>query len=121
MSTQIFKNIPSLQEVECSGRSLPAEVKLMSLTMSTSDKSSLVILNVITNSCLTQSEYSSCYVDGTNSHESLVRMLVSDLQEGESNEYLCEALALNSQGKAETTVWNIEVIRPSKYVIVVNI
>ena len=113
-----FKGFPSLQEVECTGKDLKADVDLLSLSMfRTSDSSVLGTLHVIKNSCFTRSDFSSCHIDLENSRKSKLRLLVSDLSEGESREYACKANAINTLGESEISTWNILVSRASEYMV----
>ena len=115
MTSRDFKGIPSLQEVECSGGSLKPELKLLSLKIYTTRKNVVLgSLNVITNTCLTYGDFSSCYVNGTNTHRSRLRVLVPDLDEGESREYGCRVSAINSEGDTKVSTWSIFVTRRSE-------
>ena len=77
---------PSLQEVECSGRSLETEVVFLSLTLFTKEDNK-VIAKLVTaeNTCLTFVDFASCtLVKSGDRRSSVVRTLVSDLEEGGS-------------------------------------
>lgn len=116
MSTKEFKGIPSIQEVECWGAGLKPELKLMSLKLFTNvDRAVLASVNVISNTCLTYTEFSSCFVDTLHTHKSRLRVLVSDLEEGESREYGCTALALRTTGDASEFTWSALVSHRSEY------
>ena len=53
MRASLFKGLPSIQEVECRGRGLEAEVTVVSLQVCrASDGDVLASLNVFTNTCL---------------------------------------------------------------------
>ena len=115
MTSRDFKGIPSLQEVECSGGSLKPELKLLSLKMYTkADNLVLASLNVITNTCLTYGDFSSCYVHTSDTHRSRLRVLVPDLGEGERREYACRVSAINSEGDTKVSTWSIVVTRRSE-------
>ena len=115
MRTQEFKGIPSIQEVECWGGGLKPEVKLLSLKLyRVSDSYELGSLNILTKNCLTRSEFSSCYVNSSDTHKSRLRVLVHDLEEEESREYECKALALGPSGDGEEAIWSIIVTRRSE-------
>ncbi|KAL8615871.1 hypothetical protein ACOMHN_058938 [Nucella lapillus] len=101
-----FRGFPSLQEVECSGRELGAEVDLLSLSIyRVGEQGSLGTLHVIKNSCFTQSQYASCSLSPEDSRQSSVRVLVADLKDGESRQYGCEAVVINAKGKTNASVW----------------
>lgn len=116
MTARPFKGMPSIQEVECWGAGLKPEMKLMSLKLyRNSDQSVLASLNVYSNTCLTYVDYSSCHVNSTDTHESRLRVLVSDLGEGESREYGCTALGLRTTGDAGETTWSLLVTYTREY------
>ena len=115
MSTKEFKGISSIQEVECWGAGLKPEMKLMSLKLfKTQDSSVLASLNVFSSTCLTYADFSSCFVDSLDTHKSRLRVLVYDLEEGESREYGCTALALRTTGDASEFTWSVLVTHKSK-------
>ena len=115
MTSRDFKGIPSLQEVECLGGSLKPELKLLSLKIYTvTDSAVLASLNVLTRACLTYADFSSCYVNTSDTHKSRLRVLVPDLREGESREYGCKVNALTSEGDTKVSTWSIFVTRRSE-------
>ena len=115
MTSRIFKGIPSLQEVECSGGGLKPEVTLLSLQMHRlSDSQTLASLNVFLKTCVTVSSYSSCAIDSGDTHRSRLRVLVDDLAEGESRGYGCTVNTVQSVGNPVTLNWTIHIRRDSK-------
>ena len=116
MGSRDFQDIPSLQEVECWGGNLESDVKLMSLQMYTlPDTTVLASLNVYTSNCMTFGDYASCIIHPTDTHKSKIRVLVHDLEAGESREYGCTANTLNSMGNPMVSTWRYLVTRDSKY------
>ena len=119
MTARDFKGIPSIQEVECWGHGLKPEVKLMSLKLfRRTDNTVLASLNVFTNTCLTYSDFSSCFVSNSDTHKSRLKVLVYDLEEGESRRYGCKLTVLDSEGDASDMKWSIVVTRLSEYLYV---
>lgn len=117
LTVRAFKGFHSLQEVECTGGFLKPEVKLLSITMTTvSNNIELATLNVITNSCLTHSDFSSCFIDLRDRNKSKLRVLVSDLDEGESREFECRANTINARGQTNASTWSIRVTRKREYI-----
>ena len=115
MTAHDFKGIPSLQEVECSGATLNPEVKLLSLQLHRlSDNTALAFLNTYTNNCMTFGDFSSCFIDPTNAHRSKLRILVVDLDEGESRHYGCTVNTMDSYGNPKTSNWRLAVTRESE-------
>lgn len=115
MTSRDFKGIPSLQEVECSGATLKPEVKLLSLQLHRlSDNTALAFLNTYTNNCMTFGDYSSCFIDPDVAHRSRLRILVFDLDEGESRDYGCTVNTMDSYGNPKTSNWKIAVTRESE-------
>jgi hypothetical protein len=115
MSWREFKGIPSIQEVQCWGQGLKPEVKLISLKLfRATDDFVLASLNVFTNTCQTYSDYSSCVVDTANTHRSLLKVLVYDLEEGESRKYGCKVVTIDSDGDPKELNWFIVITRRRK-------
>ena len=117
MITRDFKGFPSIQEVECWGHGLKPEVKLLSLRLyKASDNFVLASLNVFADNCLTYTDYSSCVIDTSNTHRSRVRVLVYDLEEGESRRYGCKANVVGSDGEPSKIVWSTVVNRSKRFI-----
>ena len=117
LTSRDFKGFPSLQELECSGGNLEPEVKLLSLQMHRlSDNKALASLNVFSNTCVTLGDFSSCVIDNVDTHKSRLRVLVFDLEEGESREYGCSVNTVNSFGVTKLTKWKYRVERKSECV-----
>ena len=101
MTSRDFRGIHSIQEVECWGADLNTDVKLISLQLFELPQSNvLASLNVFTNNCMTYGEFSSCVIHPSESHRSRLRVLVHDLEEGESREYGCTSNTINPQGNS---------------------
>ena len=117
MRVSDFRNISSIQEVECSGSKLSPEVSLLSLkTYELFNNTATAYLNTMKNECITLSEYSSCLIDASNSRHSRLRFLVHDLSEGESRGYGCVAVTFRSLEETTTWTWTVTVTRHSEYV-----
>lgn len=64
MTVNDFQGFPSLQEVECSGKTLTRDVDALSLTLfKMSDKTTLVTVKTVKNTCHTFTDYASCHID----------------------------------------------------------
>ena len=112
LTARDFKGIASIQEMECWGEGLRPEVKLLSLKLyRISDSFVLASLNVFANTCLTYSDFSSCQLSTTDTHKSRLKVLVYDLEEGESRRYGCKATVVKSEGDARELNWSIVVTR----------
>lgn len=96
----------------CAGGTLTPEVKLISLQIHRlRDSAALASLNIYTNSCITLGDFSSCHIDSADTHRSRLKILVVDLDEGESREYGCVVTTVSSFGNAEVTNLKILVSR----------
>lgn len=116
MTSRDFKGFPSLQEVECTGRSLKPEVKLIALQLySLPSNRLLASMNVISNECVTWGDYSLCRVNKTKTHKSKIKLLVADLNDGESREYKCTANTYDSYGFSKVFTWTIVVKQLREY------
>ena len=115
MAVGDFLSFPSLQEVECTGKSLQEEVDFLSLTLfRVSDNSVIATLKTSKNTCSTFSEFSSCAIDLGDSRKSAVRTLVADLEEGERTTLGCNVTSVLKNGHARMYSWFIHVQRRSK-------
>ena len=115
MTARHFRGIPSIQEVECWGGHVDSDAKLISLQMFRNSESSvLASLNLYTNNCMTHGEFSSCFIDSQDVHNSRLRLLVHDLAEGESREFRCTALAMTPAGSSKAESWTFVVTRESE-------
>lgn len=110
-----FRGFPSIQEVECWGGTLEADVKLLSLKLFEAASDSVVAyVNPLTSECLTFREFSSCLIDAIDTRKTKLRVLVSDLEEGHSREYGCVATRLKALDTHKVT-WKIAVQRRSMF------
>ena len=116
MTSRNFKGFPSLKEVQCSGRSLKPEVKLLSLQLyKLPEEEMLASLNVFSNTCVTMGDYSSCVVNTSDTHVSTLRTLVTDMREGERRQYKCTANAVDSYGLPKFLTWTTVIEYHSEY------
>ena len=115
MAVRDFLGFPSLQEVECSGGSLKAEVDILSLTLfRISDNSILAIANPLKNTCKTYSDFSSCDISASDTRSSTVRTLVADLEEGQTTIIGCNVTSFLETGHPQVYSWSLAVRRRSK-------
>ena len=116
MSVRLFKGFPSLQEIECTTGSLKAEVNVFSLKLFTVPENGMLAhANPVKNDCVTFEEYSSCEIDSSDTRNSRLRVLVSDLREGERRNYGCTASSFGPFGETNVARWSLVVKRNSEY------
>ncbi|KAK7488909.1 hypothetical protein BaRGS_00019866, partial [Batillaria attramentaria] len=116
MSVRDFKGIPSIQEVECWGGALEAGVRLFSLKIFLIPEGTvLAFLEPSSANCVTYSEFSSCFIETSDTRNSRLRVLVPELNEGESKVYGCNATSIKTLDHYKITSWNIVVTRESEY------
>lgn len=97
------------------GDYLKPEVKLISLKLVQLPESTvLASLNLYTENCMTYGDYASCIINTSYVHKSKLRVLVHDLEEGESREFGCVANTVNAQGDPVLEDWKTVVARISK-------
>ena len=115
MTVREFKNISSLIEVECSASSLTAGVKIFSMRLfSVPDNVLHAKANPLNENCFTFLELASCTINKDDTRKSQLKILVSDLKEGERRRYGCSASSFESDGDAVTSTWVIDVTRNSE-------
>ena len=116
MRVHDFLGFPSLQEVECSGGILNADLDLLSLTLfSTADSTVLATLNTFKGTCKTFSEFSSCDLNVGDTRKSSVRTLVADLEQGETMIMGCNVTSFLENGHAQMYTWSLPVYRKRKW------
>ncbi|XP_076457968.1 uncharacterized protein LOC143291754 isoform X12 [Babylonia areolata] len=107
-----FQGFPDIQEIRCSGDSLPANAELMFVLLyEKAGGKVLGTLNVNKQECTTTEKYASCVVSSSDSRQSSLRVLVSDLPEGLSREFGCNVTILRSGVRVETLTWSLTVRR----------
>lgn len=110
LSFRDFRGIYSIQEVECWGGFLPAEVSVFSLRLfKGDDNKELAYVNPYTGECVTFHEFSSCRVDSSNTRNSRVRTLVADLEDGHSTVLGCNVTYFKSRENTQTVTWKVQV------------
>ena len=115
MTVRNFKGFLSLQEVECSAAKVKTELRVFSLKMfSIPDNTVLATANPMVNECVTFADYSSCSIDKTDTRNSKLRVLVSDLREGEVRRYGCRVNSFDSFGDTVTSTWSVSVEKESE-------
>jgi hypothetical protein len=67
------------------------------------------------NSCVTFEEYTSCDIDPASTRNSKLKVLVSDLNEGDSRNYGCTASSYGQFGETNVATWSITVLRNREY------
>lgn len=115
MQTRLFKGIPTIHEVECSGETLHSDVTVFSMTLYSVEHSEvLAFVNLRDNECATSGVYSACAIDKNNYRMSRLISLLLDLKENERRTYGCNITSLRS-GKAYLVSWMIEVYQNRMY------
>ena len=116
MAVRNFKGFLSLQEVECSAGNVKADLKVFSLKMfSMPENIVLATANPVIDECVTFTVFSSCSIDRVDTRRSKLRVLVSDMEEGEVRRYGCRVNSFDSFGDTVTSTWSISVERQSEY------
>ena len=111
MTVRDFQGISSLQEAECSGRTLGENVNYLSLTLfRKSDNVELATYLSTDNTCETYQEYSSCTISPSDIRKSVVKTLVSDLKEGGSVILGCNVTSVSGRKHPNTYSW-IQIVR----------
>ena len=116
LTVHIFKGFPSLQEIECTAENLKAEVKVFSIKIHTlAENTILAHADPMTNECVTFQEMSSCTLDPSDTRKSRLKVLVSDLEEGERRGYVCTVTSFGSLGATNSLSWSVTVWRKSEF------
>lgn len=95
---------------------MEAGVRLMSLKLfRVADGAVLAFVNPLVNECITFEEFSSCYTNLGDSRKTFLRVLVSDLAEGETRMYGCVATTVRSFDTTQQHTWNISIYLESEF------
>jgi hypothetical protein len=117
MTVRDFQGFSMLKEVECSGATLSQEVELLtSLTLfRPSDNTVYAYVNTVKQECKTCYEYSSCTTADGDYKQSTVKVLLADLEEGETTIVSCNVSVLQGVGHGPKLItWTLPVYRESK-------
>ncbi|KAL8563675.1 hypothetical protein ACOMHN_035409 [Nucella lapillus] len=106
-----FQGSGHIQQVVCSGDTLPSDADLMSIVLYTQTKDRVLsILNLRKRQCTMASEFVLCSINDGDSRRSVVKILVLDLvSEEESRVYGCDVTMLTSKGRSEVLSWSVTV------------
>lgn len=117
MTAHSFRNIPTIQEILCTGSALESDANLLSLTLFRfSDNFTLASLNMGNRECSTSATFSSCLIRESDSKKSTIRALVTDLQAGESQKYVCEASSLKPGERIKVAYWSLTITGKRMYI-----
>ncbi|KAL8563673.1 hypothetical protein ACOMHN_035407 [Nucella lapillus] len=112
LSTSPFLQLHNVVEITCSGAKLPASVDLLSMSLyerhhlgGRHSSRMLASVNFGAKKCLTNSSFTSCRIDESNSRRTELRSLVTGLGTGELRHYGCNVTGFQSGGKTPVFTW----------------
>lgn len=115
LKTKPFLGIPYMQQVECSGSSLPSGSSLYAMVIYERRGDRIVSsVDIQNKECSTSDYFNACSIDDRQPRKTRLTILVSDLSEGESREYGCNASLKTSSGRFKVESWFITVRGLSK-------
>lgn len=115
MTSRNFRGIPEIQEVECWGGNLEADVSLLTLKLfDVSDDTIVAFLKHFSSECTAYGEFASCAIDAADTRRSKLRVLVADLAENETRIYGCVASVLRGT-ETEKLMWKLPVTISRKF------
>lgn len=106
-----FGGSPSVLELQCTGKVLPGDLNLVSISLyETRNKNkSLASVTLLLNSkCTTSDMFSSCEIDAQNTRNTAVRALLLDLRPGQVREFGCDVTVLVG-ARSQTLTWQLDV------------
>lgn len=110
MTVRDFRGFHNIQEVECWGGHLEAEMNILSLKLyELTNHTLLGYLNHQTRECFTFMEFSSCLMDPADTRRSRLRVLVSDLDEGDTRHFGCDVTSWKAFGSTNTVSLSVSV------------
>lgn len=115
MTSRNFRGIPEIQEVECWGGNLEADVSLLTLKLfDVSDDTIVAFLKHFSSECTAYGEFASCAIDAADTRRSKLRVLVADLAENETRIYGCVASVLRGT-ETEKITWKLPITLSRKF------
>ena len=115
MSSRLYRGFHNIQEVACTGRTLPAGSNLYALVLYEKEHDRVVaIADFSKKQCATSDHYSSCDLDPVDAKHSQLRSLNVDLAEGQSRAYGCNASFMTSGGRFRVVSWSLTIRHTSK-------
>ena len=116
MSSRLFRGFHNIQEVACTGKTLPTGSSLYALVLYEKKHDRITaIADFSKKQCFTSGRYASCDLDAADPKQSLLRSLDLDLAEGQSRTYGCNASFMTSAGRFRVFSWSIRIRRASKW------
>lgn len=111
----MFRDIPSLQLVECSGELLDSSIDILGISIFTTVSHAVVAyVNLRSGECSTSGSYSSCVIDKSDTRKTRLVVLVDDLTENQSRAYGCNVTSFRA-GHSHVVSWSISVHGLSRY------
>lgn len=116
-----FQGHPDFFELDCSGRSLDGDSDLLTLVLYLPDSDRvLASVNLKNSECYTSSLFSACFIDRSNWRASRLKTLLTDLPEGQTRVFACNATSFRSDGRLTTVTWRSTVVKRSEYILFVG-
>lgn len=111
-----FPPVPWIVEIECSGRTLDADVDVLSMSLYDKDANEvLATLNLKTGDCTTTRRFSSCTRSQRGSHDSRISILFADIAGDATKSVGCDVTTLRSGERPSITSWFLSVTPPRMY------
>lgn len=115
----MFRDVPTLQVLECSGDAVEAGLDLLSMTIYLAgwgrDTPFLVSVNLRNGECsIAENTFSMCDVNTLDSRKTSLQTLVSNPEDGKSRLYGCNATVYQVGGRTHTMSWFLTVVPISK-------
>ncbi|KAK7488919.1 hypothetical protein BaRGS_00019876, partial [Batillaria attramentaria] len=104
-----FRNISSVQEIECTGDGLSSDADVFAMTLfAVEDGQILASVNLKSSQCSTSHSYSACVINHNNSRKSRLITLAVDAEETDRKTYGCNVSSFRS-GLVQSLSWSIPV------------
>ncbi|XP_076457966.1 uncharacterized protein LOC143291754 isoform X10 [Babylonia areolata] len=110
LSSWPFQGFHELQELQCSGESVPPDSDIVAMVLYEAGKSRvLAAANVGKRQCSTSHRFVACHLDPTDTRKSRLKVLIDDLAEGQSRVYGCNVTFLTSTMETKIAKWSTTV------------
>ena len=106
MKSKPFVEIPGMQLVQCSGETLPAGSNLYAMVLYERRGDRIVSsVDLQNGECSTSDYFNACFVSERDPRRTRLQILVSDLTEGRTRDFGCNASIKTSGGRFKVESW----------------
>lgn len=116
MTSSPFQGHSSIQELLCTGKTLPSDVDVLVMVMYLARTNAIIAyVNTRKRECFTSSDFVSCSVDETVTRNSELKVLIVDFVGEDSRKYGCNVSTVAAGGRLQVVSWYLPIHYLSKF------